>query len=426
MAAMPTRHRHFLPIPLLVTALTVLPVWWAFPQALPFWRSAGIVSGWAGCGMLLASLLLMIREPRLAEWLGGLERMYQWHHRLGVLAYAMLLLHPLALAADAWDESAALAWSVLAPWRQGMPVWLGWAALGCMMLGLAVALSRRIGYATWHGLHHLLSVAVVLGGLHLLALGLPASLLWTPGLAIAFLLWRLVRADWGLGSQPYIVSRVDKLSDETVEVSLTPLAHPFHARPGQFVLAAFYHSAHFRGCAEYHPFTISAAGHDGRISLGIKALGDCTRNLQSVESGVPVRIQGPFGVFLEELHEGPGLWIAGGIGITPFLAVLRDQALEHPVHPVHLVYLYPTESAAMYLDEIRHIAALQPQLRVQCVATGRGIPDLRTILPDAPQLAGVHCYLCGPAGMVTSARQVLQERGVTPDHVHFERFDFRQ
>ena len=55
----------------------------------------GIVIGWVGCGLLLVSLLLMLREPRLARWLGGLERMYRWHHRTGVVAYVLLLVHPL-------------------------------------------------------------------------------------------------------------------------------------------------------------------------------------------------------------------------------------------------------------------------------------------------------------------------------------------
>ena len=91
-------HRP-LAIPLISATLVGLTVLWAFPENLGFWRSVAIVSGWAGCGLLAASLLLMIREARLAAWLGGLESMYLWHHRLGVSAYLVLLVHPLALAA---------------------------------------------------------------------------------------------------------------------------------------------------------------------------------------------------------------------------------------------------------------------------------------------------------------------------------------
>ena len=52
-------------------------------------------------------------------------------------------------------------------------------------------------------------------------------------------------------------------------------------------------------------------------------------------------------------------------------------------------------------------------------------PDLRRIIPDAPSLKGVACYLCGPMAMVASATALLRERGVAPDHIYFEQFDFR-
>ena len=115
-----------LAIPALTGLLVVTPVVWAFPEELPLWRSLGIVLGWIGMGSLLASLTLMLREPKLAEAIGGLERMYRWHHGVGLGAYLALLLHPLALAVEAWSESPALAWQTLSPATEGWPVWLGW------------------------------------------------------------------------------------------------------------------------------------------------------------------------------------------------------------------------------------------------------------------------------------------------------------
>ena len=56
---------RLLSIPLLVGLFVALPVYWAYPDDLSSWRAAGIVLGWAGSGLLLASLLLMLREVRL-------------------------------------------------------------------------------------------------------------------------------------------------------------------------------------------------------------------------------------------------------------------------------------------------------------------------------------------------------------------------
>src|SRR4051812_39376241 len=167
-SGMPALRR--LAIPLLTLAVPLGFAVWAFPEGLPPVRTAGIVIGWFGCGLLLASLLLMVRETRLAAWLGGLERMYLWHHRTGVVAYVLLLAHPLLLAANGLRDSPALAWETLAPQTESWPVWSGWLALVLLMLGLAVAFVRPIPYRTWRWLHGGLGVAVLVGLYHLILL----------------------------------------------------------------------------------------------------------------------------------------------------------------------------------------------------------------------------------------------------------------
>lgn len=410
-----------LSIPLITLVLVLAPAWWAWPEGLPPWRSAAIVSGWIAWGLLLASLLLMIREAWLADRLGGLARMYAWHHRLGVLAYFVLLLHPLALALDGWHESPAMAWAELSPGQQGWAEWFGWLALLAMMVGLASALARRLAYRHWRWLHHLFSVSVLLGLAHLLWLGLDAPALWAPLLALAFIFWRVLRADQGWGARPYLVTGVVPAGDAMVEVALRPLGQALDFLPGQFVLAAFFDGPGFRGCGEFHPFTVSGVGPAGRFSLGIKALGDCTRRLQALESGVAARVQGPFGDFLSELA-GPQFWLAGGVGVTPFMARLRAGALAQPVH---LLYLHRDAGDAAYDDELQALAAQQPLLRLESVTCGAAPPDLSLLLPAAGELAGSDCYLCGPPGMIAAAVRVLAARQVPPARTHFESFDFR-
>ena len=410
-------------LPAIAALLVGLPTFWAFPGELSFWRGVAIVSGWLGCGLLLTSLLLMIREARLADWLGGLERMYRWHHRLGVFAYLALLVHPLALALDARRDSAELAWAAISPLQQDWPGWLGWASLLCLMAGLGAAFSARIGYRVWRQLHGLLALAVAFGTTHLLLLGLDDWLLWMPLLMIAFMMWRMVRADFGLAARPYLVSEVRKLDGSSVELALRPLSQPIaDARPGQFIQAAFFNGPRFRGCGEFHPFTISEMTHAGVISLGIKGLGDCTRHLQEVEGGVEVRIQGPFGTFLAQGRERPNLWIAGGIGITPFIAALRGERMTTTVH---LAYLHRNDADAAYVATLRGLAREQPRLTLDIVVTGDALPDIAAILHKVDGLRDRDCHLCGPAGLVESAVATLKARGVAAESIHFEAFEFR-
>jgi predicted ferric reductase len=93
------------------------------------------------------------------------------------------------------------------------------------------------------------------------------------------------------------VNAVSHPSEHIMEVVLRPLAKPVRVAQGQFVSAAFFEGPHFRDCGEFHPYTISKAAEDGSLSLSVKASGDCTRHIQSLEPGVVVRLQGPYGIF---------------------------------------------------------------------------------------------------------------------------------
>ena len=414
--------RFRLTIPLLLLASTAGPVCWALPWGLSPLRSLGIILGWAGCGLLLGSLLLMLRETWLSRWLGGLEDMYRWHHRAGIVAYVALLVHPLALAVDSWPEFPAVAWQTLSPFGNGWAVRLGWLSLLLLMFGLATTFATRLPYRRWRWLHALLGIGVLLGLGHLLQLGLEEPVLPLLALATLLLGWRFIRDDAGLAARPYIVRSATPVADGVVEIGLQPLAEAVVADPGQFVLVAFFTGPGFRGCGQFHPFTVSSIGTGGEIRVGVKALGDCTRHLQSIAVGVPARVHGAFGSFLADRPATTQLWLAGGIGVTPFLALLRAGPLSQPTT---LVYLYRGAADAAYLPELRALAAADRLLSLQAHATGERPPDMASLLPASPDLASRECYLCGPPAMVAAVREVLRRRGVTPRHIHFENFDFR-
>ncbi|MCM8636681.1 MAG: ferric reductase-like transmembrane domain-containing protein [Candidatus Accumulibacter sp.] len=416
----PTRRR--LTIPLLLLASTAGPVCWALPEDLPALRSLGIILGWAGCGMLFGSLLLMLRETWLADWLGGLARMYRWHHRAGVIAYIVLLAHPLALAAASLPEFPGLAWQTLSPFANGWAVRLGWLSLLLLMFGLAATFATRIPYRSWRWLHTTLGIGVVLGLGHLLQLGIDEPVMPLLALAALLLGWRFIRDDAGLAARPYVVRSATPIAQGVVEISLRPLAQPIAADAGQFVLVAFHSGAGFRGCGQFHPFTISSIAVDGEIRIGVKALGDCTRHLQSIATGVPARVHGAFGRFLAGRAITPQLWLAGGIGVTPFVALLRGGPLSQPTT---LIYLYRSEADAAYLPELRTLAAADRLLALHAHATGEEPPDLASLLPASHDLANCECHVCGPPAMVAAVRKALCQRGITTRHIHFENFDFR-
>ncbi len=407
--------------PIVLLALALLPAGLAAPGALATLAGLSVLLGWLGSGLLATSLLLMIREPSVAARFGGLERMYRWHHALGTLGYIVLLAHPLALAGHRLPAGPDAAWKTLAPWSWSSG--LGWLALLGLMAGLAGTFVLRLRYRWWRLVHAALGGSVVLGIAHLLAVRPPAvgsALVIAP--TVLALGWRLLRADRGGGARPYEVHALTRPGHRIVELTLRPLAEPLAVKPGQFVMLALFAGPRYRGCGEYHPLTVSGTRPDGSLSLSVKALGDCTHRIQSLEPGVAARIQGPFGTFLADRTEAPELWIAGGIGITPFLAALRAGPV---IRPTELVYLDRDTDAAAYCDELRGYAERQPLLRFRPLALRDDHGPLHALLETVPQLSARQTYLCGPPPLVDATVRWLRQRGIPRQHIHYERFDFR-
>jgi len=409
-------------IPLLTLGVPAGFAWWAFPTGLAPLRAAGIVTGWIGCGLLLVSLLLMLREPRLANRLGGLARMYRWHHATGVVAYVALLAHPLLLAANGLATSPAFAWETLSAFDEGWPVWSGWLGLLVLMAGLAVAFGRRLPYGLWRWLHAGLAIGVLLGLVHLVLLGIDEPVLPIIAAGALILGWRLLRGDLGLAAHPYVVAEVSPLAEAAIEIALRPLGHPLSIAPGQFVLVAFDAGPTYRGCGEFHPFTVSAIERDEVLRIGVKALGDCTRRMLSMETNVAARVIGGFGSFIGDDAPKRQLWVGGGIGVTPFIGLLRAGPLEADTT---LLYLYRTEADAAFLPELRRFAAKDAKFSLRAVATGDALPELDRLLPATGQLSGTDCYLCGPPGLIAALKTALRARGVEAHHIHYENFEFR-
>lgn len=378
---------------------------------------------WLGSGLICASLLLMVREPGFASWFGGLERMYRWHHALGTIGYALALAHPLALAVPSLASDPATAWQRFASASQGTAGILGWAGTIGLMVGLGATFAMRLPYALWRRLHATLGVSVLLVLGHVYAAAGATAALWLliPPAALG-LGWRLLRADLGKSARPYEVESVSQPADRITQVTLRPLAAPLQVSPGQFVLLAFFEGPRFQGCGEYHPFSVSGLGQHGRITLTIKALGDCTQNIQSLRSGVAARVQGPFGTFMQDRPAGPELWIAGGIGIAAFMAVIRADALQGPTQ---FIYLYRSEQDAAYLDELQAYRATHPRLTLLAQAGGDDTAILEHALARVELAPLPEVYLCGPPGMIAAARAALQRRGLSPNRIHGEKFDFR-
>jgi predicted ferric reductase len=178
---------------------------------------------------------------------------------------------------------------------------------------------------------------------------------------------------------------------------------------------------------ESHPFTISSAPSEDDLRLTVKASGDFTRYLfNHLQAGTDAVIEGAYGMFDYKLGSQKQIWVAGGIGLTPFLSFIRDMD-GNLDHDVDFYYTVRHTEEALYLDEIKAAAIANPRLKthVRFSATDGSLTVEEIIENAGGDLHGYDIYLCGPLPMIQAFTRKFQEHGVSGSNIHYEEFNFR-
>ncbi len=188
--------------------------------------------------------------------------------------------------------------------------------------------------------------------------------------------------------------------------------------PGQFAFVKF----EVQGVLnESHPFTISSHPNVAGLRFSIKQLGDYTRELSNLQNGTKVKIDGGYGTFSNAVITKPHqVWVAGGIGITPFLAMAKQLPQGQSVD---LFYSLKTKSEAVYLDELQTDSQNDPNLKLHTWYTDtQGYLTAEQILKQVAEPNNTVFLICGPPPMMSSLRSQLRILGVKNDMIQTEEF----
>jgi len=176
-----------------------------------------------------------------------------------------------------------------------------------------------------------------------------------------------------------------------------------------------------------HPFTIASHWEQGApLRFGIKPLGDYTRKLNgSIKSGDAVTVEGPYGCFDFGDASNDQVWVAGGVGVTAFLARLEMLAIIGGAKgEVHFFCSVSNEVEASFpygLDDLCTKANVKLTRRIVAC-------DGRISSSDIAQVVRQSCdvFFCGPSVWATDLLSVLQLRHSLPlERFHRELFEFR-
>lgn len=395
-------------------------------------NAAGRLAGIAGLAMLLMAAALSARVPGFDRHFGGLTKLWHTHHLLGAGSLLLLLIHPLLLALTAAGHSTGAAVATLFPPVNDVATWLGWAALVLMMVFLApsFAFFGEPEFSRWKRVHRLAGPAVILALGHTFLFGRTMPGYWDTGiwsamavLAVGAVGYRFVFSR-RIGRLRHTVDRVEQVANNVVELTLRPDGRALAHRAGQFVYLTPRDRSLTAGYDEEHPYTLSSAPHEPGLRIAIKDLGDASRAIQTIREGSEVWIEGPYGAFFpDDDATASELWIAGGIGVTPFLG--RARHLAHRCRPVdiHLVHCMQDEPRAIFLEELLGLSESLPGFTATPHYFYCEGPLSAAFLADhCPDYADRIAYVCGPDPLNRLAQERLRAAGVPVAHIHTEEF----
>lgn len=403
--------------------------------------SGALALGWMGFCMVLA-----LRPAWLERSLGGLDKLYHIHKWAGITAvllvvtHWLLILSPRTLASWGWIEAVGRdrhghgghgghGGASLIGLAKEMGEWSAWIMI---VLGI-VALLRFVPYGWFRKLHKGFPVAFLIGAFHSVVMLQKENMAMTP-FGLLLIAISLVGSVIAIVSLYGLIGRNRRhrgqiTSAETTASGVLDLhVNPGHDWPGheagQFALLTLDRSE------GPHPFTIVSDWKPGTsLRFAIKPLGDYTRSLAGrVKAGDTVFVEGPYGRFdFGEVSEDQ-VWVAGGVGVAPFLARLESLASSKATASargkVHFFYCVRSARDASFpegLADLCRRAGVDLHLwiddqygQIQPDEIGQFVSKARTV------------WFCGPSGWAAILQSYFQRHcGLPVERFHREIFEFR-
>ncbi len=405
------------------------------PAARGFWIDFGIGLGFVALAMLALQFVLTARFRRIASPF-GLDTLLHFHRQAGLAAFVFALAHPVVLIL-----AFRPFWHFLDPRALFVRAFALWTLLIALVLLIVTTLRRRqwgIAYQWWRAGHGLLAVLVLfIGTVHVIQVDFYGAVMWKKLAWVAlsaaafgmFFYSRIVKP-WQMRKQPYRVVGVVPERGDSYTLTLEPVGHEGMAfTAGQFAWLTL-GSTPFS--IDAHPFSFVGSAVDRRrTSFTIKKLGDFTATIDAVKPGTTAFLEGPYGLFTFPDGATAAVFIAGGVGITPMMSMLRTMRDTGDRRPVQLVYAVKTWEDATFREELAELeGALNLTATIVVEKPHEGwegeagylTPALlaRRVPPDEP---GTAWLVCGPEPMMDVVEPWLQRHGVPLRRINSERFN---
>jgi ferredoxin-NADP reductase len=209
----------------------------------------------------------------------------------------------------------------------------------------------------------------------------------------------------------------------------------FDFKPGQSMNVSLVDPPETDAKGDKRTFSIVSAPHEDELVVATRMRDTAfKRVLKGMAAGGRVSLRGPAGLFtLDPADSRPAVFLAGGIGVTPFVSLLRDAAQTRPARDLWLFYSNRRPEDAAFLDELMSLPKRNPRIRfvgtmVEMDKSSRpwsgeqGFLDRAMLERHLKSLAARVYYIAGPPGLVEAMQKMLTGAGVAEDAIRTDEF----
>lgn len=391
-----------------------------------FLSKAVVLAGTIG---MCWTFILATRVHILELFFVGLDKVYHVHKNIGKLSFVAICLHPILQFMrfiPNWSKAFGLFIPVLFD-----GTFFGLVSLLIFVLLIACTLWIQLPYHIWKYTHSLFIVVLLCTFLHMYLIDAhvkasPWLSIWMYGfMAIAAFSYLYIRVlYYYIGPRfNYQVTEIKK-TRKTWNVILHPQENSLTYKPGQFIYIAFNNPV--LG-TEVHPFSLSSYPEQNFLRLSIKNLGDYTAQMDNLKEGNTAILWGPYGHFYEKFlfENTDAVFIAGGIGITPFLSMLGHEAHHPSQRKSYIFYCVKEMARADFDEELASFSRMNTNITyIPHCSERQGFLTLPEIKKIIGSFEKKNFFLCGPPPMMDAFIKQLKQEGVKNSAIVCENFNF--